>query len=144
MYLNRWLAFRLSIVGLAVLQGAFLGDQTEAERNVEWLRCLLLIAVAPVMVLFVVGIQSKNPLSAEVWRYPAWSINPFLFAEPLQGFHLIGVSFIGFGSAAIISQILQSNPKLTLMTDVLAVGVGILIGVYLATLVYRRKMTGRG
>lgn len=93
--------------------------------------------------LFVVDIQRLNPLSAQVWRYPRWDINPFLFSEPLQFFHLAGYAALAGAFGTILHEIfvtgrLGQNSRIEFV-----IGSGLLAGVYACTFIFRRKMEVR-
>jgi len=80
--------------------------------------------------LFVVGIQAVNPRSASVWRYPSWSINPFLLKEPLQFFHFGGYYFLALGVGVLVRHLVTPH---TIGPDsffLLSLALGMLAGVW--------------
>jgi hypothetical protein len=144
--MNKWLAVRLGLVGSLFLYGALVApvafeQTTFAEAwTSRWQMLGVLFGFGIVALLFVVGIQVLNPRSAPKWRYPSWSINPFLFAEPLQPFHLIGYGLLAQGAGTIINGAVRGllSADGVLFTTL---GAGVISGVHVCALVYRRKMT---
>jgi hypothetical protein len=139
--MKTWLYFRLAVVALSFLQGAFLEMSLPPSEDVSVRSLLLVLGFGMLGMLFVIGIQRFNPRSAPTWRYPSWHINPFLLREPLQFFHW--GSFIMFSDVAgsvLRAVILGQALKLSILLP-LMFGVGVLVGVYVCTFVFRNKMT---
>lgn len=90
--------------------------------------------------LFVIGVQTINPRSATTWRAPSWNINPFLIKEPLQFFHFGGFYFLACGVGVLIRHALVSHNVAPNSFFLLALASGVLVGVWLCCLVFRRKM----
>ena len=138
--MNTWLIVRLALVALSVLQGALSSQVSAPPEGVSLSLLAVIVGFGIVGMLFVVGIQRINPRSASTWRYPSWSINPFLLREPLQFFHLGGFFFIAAGVGSAVRMLaLGQTPQLSALF-LPAFGVGILGGVYACTVVYRGKM----
>jgi hypothetical protein len=136
---------RLGLVSTLFLYGALFAPMafeqtTSAEAWARWQMLGVLFGFGIVGLLFVVGIQVLNPRSAPKWRYPSWSINPFLMAEPLQPFHLIGYGMLAQGVGTIINGAVRGS----LSADGVlfaTFGAGVIAGVHVCALVYRHKMT---
>jgi hypothetical protein len=82
--MNTWFLVRLFLIGVALLQGALSNQALAPPEGVSATLVLAIFVFGFVGMLFIVGIQRFNPRSAAVWRYPAWTVNPFLLREPLQ------------------------------------------------------------
>lgn len=138
--MKTWLVVRLALIGLFFLQGALSNQIAAPPEGVSAPLLAGIFVFAIVGMLFVVGIQRINPRSAPVWRYPNWSISPFLLREPLQFFHLGGFLFIagGFGSALRLLVLGQAITVSALFLPTF--GAGTLAGVYVCTVMYRSKM----
>lgn len=143
--MNNWVYLRLGIVALSFLQGvvwtpSLFGDAPgRGEGSIQWGPVLLFFLFPMVALLFIIGIQFFNPRSASAWRYPSWKINPFLLSEPLQPLHFLGFVFLATGLGALTRGLLTRS----LISDALAIasfGAGTVLGVYLCTLVFRRRM----
>jgi len=135
-----WLIVRFSIIGLSVFQGGLSSEVTAPSEGVSPALLATVFGLSAIGMLLVIGIQRINPRSSREWRYPSWSINPFLLREPLQFFHLSGFYLIavGVGSALRLLALGQS-PQLSVLFFP-ACGAGVLAGVHLCTLAYRGKM----
>ena len=138
--MNQWAIVRVALLAIGLLQGA-LSSQAQAPLDgVTPTLIAVAFAFGIVGLLFVVGIQRINPISAPIWRYPSWSINPFLLREPLQFFHLGGFYFLASGVGELLRQIFLKNPLTLDYLFLPAIGLGLLSGVYLCTVVFRSKM----
>jgi hypothetical protein len=138
--MNRWRMVRVAVMSLGFLGGT-LANPVPAPP--EGFSAPLLVGAfffGIIGVLFLIGIQRGNPHCALIWRYPSWSINPFLFREPLQFFHLGGFFFLSSG-AGILLHFLFLGWAFWFSALVMPVfGAGILCGVYACTRLYRGKM----
>ncbi len=135
-----WLAVRIALVGLSFLQGALSSQSFAPPQGVSLSLLAAIFVFGIVGMLFVVGIQRVTPRSAPVWRYPRWSINPFLLREPLQFFHLGGFFFIATGAGNALRLLFLAQPITASALFLPAFGAGALAGVYACTVVYRGKM----
>jgi hypothetical protein len=138
--MNTWFMVRAGLVGAAFVLAAL---STQALAPVGGASVPMLLAVFAfgiVGMLFIVGVQRLNPRSARVWRYPNWSINPFVLREPLQFFHLGGFFFLAGGAGSALGQLFRGQALGLASLFLPAFGAGILIGVYACTFVYRAKM----
>jgi hypothetical protein len=138
---SRWFWVRIALV----VAGCFLGFSiTSLENidssNVDWTTCLLLFIFVPLGLLLIIGIQAINPLSAEVWRKPSWDINPFIFKEPLQFFHLGAYHFMAGGTIGCIMLFYRGKQAAPLAISLLSIGVGLWLGVKLCIFTFRKKM----
>jgi len=80
-----------------------------------------------------------NKKSAESWEHPSWNENPFQMKQPIQFFHLGAWLFI---TSSIVSVLLTWSKSSKYILDALMplfIGVGLLIGVHLSRLLFRRK-----
>ena len=139
--MNSWKIVRLVLVALSAIASTFSNQSIAPPEEVSTSVLLAVFSFGIASMLFIIGIQRVNPRSAATWRYPSWSINPFLLQEPLQFFHLASFTFIavGVGSALRIFVLGESLDLSALFAPTL--GAGILCGVYACTLLYSSKMT---
>ena len=94
--------------------------------------------------LFVIGIQASNPLSAKSWRYPSWSANPFSLSEPLQFFHLAGYFFLAMVLGRVAQLVVTGESVGFELLFPVAFGSGCIVGVHVCTMVFRKKMLPGG
>jgi hypothetical protein len=142
--MNTWLLVRLVLIAAAFLQGTLSNEALAPPEGVSVMLLMAIFAFGSVGMLFIVGIQRFNPRTAAVWRYPAWTVNPFLLREPLQFFHLGGFFVFAAGAGgALRGLVLGPLPGLPALF-LPAWGVGMLCGVYACTFVYRSKMAASG
>ena len=90
--------------------------------------------------LFIIGIQAFNARSAAVWAYPHWTRNPFTMREPLQFFHFGGYFMLAGGVGGLVHYAYDRSAHVTQPVVLAAWGFGMLMGVRVCTLVFRRKM----
>ena len=138
--MKTWAIVRGALLAAAFLQGA-LGNQVLAPAEGVSVPLLFLVfGFGIIGMLFVVGVQRLNPRSAQSWRYPNWSVNPFSLREPLQFFHLGGFFFLACGGGGTLGQLLRGEQLGLANLFLPAFGAGLLGGVYVCTLVFRSKM----
>ena len=135
-----WTVIRIIFIAAAFLSSTFI---TQAQPQTEDAPIAILIAAflfGIVGLLFVVGMQRINPLSAKLWRYPKWSINPFQMREPLQFFHFGGYFMLASGAGIALNRIFWGPALHASDCLPLVFGFGILCGVRACTIIYQNKM----
>lgn len=136
-----WPTIRVFLILAALLQGLLMDGVAPPPEDSPLPILGVVFIFGVVGMLFVVGIQAFNPRSASVWRYPNWSINPFLLKEPIQFFHFGGYYFLALGVGALVRHLAISH---TIGPDsffLLSLALGMLAGVRACTIVFRRKMS---
>lgn len=138
--MSKWIPIRAALVAATCVTSALTATPLEQTEDMPVPFLFAAFVSGIVCILCVVGFQRTNPSSAKNWRYPAWSINPFLMREPLQFCHFGGYFMIASGLGIVISR-LFSGPALSVSDCVpVAAGLGILCGVRACTIVYHDKM----
>jgi hypothetical protein len=137
---KKWLYVRLGlVVGSAILyviQGP-VSEHATPPIDISALVVGLFFGILGLQ--FVLAIQSMNKKSAEIWKYPSWSENPFQLKQPIQFFHLGAWLFIVSSTISVLLTWFKS-PKFILDALMpLFIGVGVLIGVHLSRVLFRRK-----
>lgn len=135
-----WLWVRLGLVSAAFLGGLLMTPEPAAVPPIEWAVLPIVLILVPFGLLFVVGVQYANPRSAPVWRYPEWRVNPFKFSEPLQFFHLAAFIGLAQGVGTLIHLAITQTAIFPEALMALAIGVGMLLGVKLCAVAFRKKM----
>lgn len=137
---NKWFFVRLGLVAgsaiLYVIQGP-LSEHATPPIGISALVMGLFFGIFGLQ--FVLAIQFMNKKSAESWEHPSWSENPFQMKQPIQFFHLGAWLFI---VSSTVSALLTwfKNPQFILDAIMpLVIGVGLLIGVHLSRVLFRRK-----
>ena len=138
--MSKWTTIRLALIAATLVASAFPATPPEQTEDIPVLFLIAVFVFGIVALLGVVGFQRFNPLSAKTWRYPDWSINPFLLREPLQFFHFGGYFMLASGLGTVISRMVF-GPALSVSDCLpLAFGLGILCGVRVCTIAYHDKM----
>lgn len=138
--MNSWAWIRFALVIAGFVGSLFMPPEPAAVPSLQWGTLAVVIVLMPVSLLFVVWLQFINPRSAAVWRYPRWGINPFMFSEPLQFFHLAAFVCLAQGLGFLIKLGMTRTPVFPEALIGLIMGVGMLLGLRLCTVVFRRKM----
>ena len=137
---NKWLYVRLVLLFASAFFCLFGGPVKEHASPPIDLSALVMGFFSGILGLqFVLAIQFINKKSAEIWEHPSWNENPFQMKQPIQFFHLGAWLFI---SSSFISVLLTwfNSPEFILDALMpLVIGVGLLIGVQLSQLLFRRK-----
>jgi len=138
-----WFRTRLFALVCAVLAAPLLFHQMRAEFEGERPTLGFVAAVfafGVVGVLFVLALQAANPYASARWTKPTWS-SPINWNQAIHVFHLNGWFFTVLGlSTAIYTLAIGSSNFLSVLP--LAVGLGILLGVRLSPLVFRKQFDG--
>lgn len=136
----KWTIIRVIFIAAAFLSSAFITQAPAQTEDTPTPFLIVAFVFGIVGLLFVVGMQRINPLSAKLWRFPKWSINPFQMREPLQFFHFAGYFMLASGAGTALHHFF-SGPALQ-NSDCLPLvfGLGILGGVRACTVVYQDKM----
>jgi hypothetical protein len=137
--MRKWLVVRSALIVFAFLYCALVSQEMTPD-NVTSELLFTIFCFGIIGLLFVVGIQRLNPRSAPIWRYPSWSINPFLAREPLQFFHLGGFYFLASGAGIILRKLFLNQDLDISLLFFPAFGAGTLCGIYVCTYVYKSKM----
>lgn len=135
-----WKVFRMSVVAVVFGAGMLGAQAVLVSERIPWITLFGMFAAAIPAMLVVVWLQRINPWSAEVWRFPDWSLNPFLLREPLQFFHFTGYVIFAAGLGGIIGGMFASSAITANNQILVAGGLGQLAGVYACTIVFRSKM----
>ncbi|MBR9813548.1 hypothetical protein GYB61_06795 [bacterium] len=137
--MNLWVCVRLGIVLATAVTSFFVPLEAQAAPHIGWPSLSAISAFCCVAIVLVIGLQALNPLSAKVWRVPAWHRNPFNFRDPGQFFHLGAFVFLAQGVVMLVRFVFSSvafYPELLLP---LAIGGSVLIGLSLVSVVFRFK-----
>lgn len=134
-----WLYVRLILLAAGVLPQFFASSSGAQEAPpVMWQFVLVAFLFGIIGLQFLIGLQAFNPMSAKVWLRPAWKHNPFNLKQPLQFFHFCGWFML---ASSFPTAIEGSKESMLLAATPAAFGLGILIGVRLSVLIYRRKFS---
>jgi len=101
---------------------------------------IFILGATPLGLLFVISLQPLNRRTDRQWAIPAWAQNPFNIKQPLQFFHFAAFFFLATGFASVARLIITGPEYLYESLVPLAVGAGLLIGLYLSTVLYRSRM----
>lgn len=138
--MKKWLYIRLGIVAASAAVSAFAGPATAHSNPPVGLRQLVfgfLFGVAGMLVLM--ALQFINKRSPESWQRPSWYEKPFQFKQPLQFLHL-GAWLLITSSLVTASMTWHEHPEFTLDALMpLVIGIGMMLGVYLAPVIFKRK-----
>lgn len=135
-----WLYIRITIVAIGTISGILYALSSSIAIHFDLLDGLLVVILVPLGLLILIAFQAVNPFAARVWREPSWLINPFLFTEPLQFFHLAAFHFLAGGIGALLIFPFKGLYAASVAMPLLSAGIGAWIGVRLCMVVFRKKM----
>ncbi len=138
--MNIWTWIRIILLGVSFLAVLFGPATLDDVPPVDWYGLVAILVLTTLGLLFVIGLQNFNPRSAPVWNIPSWQTNPFQLSQPLQFFHLGGYFALSVGVGIILKTLIRGwtlQPG-TFMWVVF--GIGLLVGVQLCVMVFRRKI----
>lgn len=137
---NKWPIVRLGFIIASALIYALRGPLTDhASPPIDTTALIVGFIFGIIGLQFILAIQFKNKNSAEIWETPSWSKNPFQMKQPIHCFHLGAWLFI---SSSLITSLLTWFKSPQYLLDALmplVIGIGLLIGVHLSRLLFKRK-----
>ena len=98
------------------------------------------LALMPVMLIAVVGVQAINPASDERWDVPSHRSNPFRLGNPLTFFHFIGCTIAVASLGFIVSGIWNGLYAVIYGVLLLIGSAMVLLGVRLCTRIFKHKI----
>ena len=136
---HRWLYLRIAILIAAMIQArSFAASLNGDFSHANWTTFFVLIGFGAFGVLFVIGLQSVNPMAPRQWRHPSWFSSPFELRQPLLALDFGSYYFLVLGTVSMIWG-LAASPTNWAWEIPLATGIGAWIGVRLTTLVFRER-----
>ncbi len=137
--MNKWKFLRIALISCVAVSSLFTPLEPKVNLAINWSTLGVIFVFSFLALLFVVGMQVVNPLSAKVWHKPYWNRNPFSLKDPIQFFHL--AAYIMFAQGAVVlSRLLFSSITFYLESLVpLVIGGGVLIGIKLAMHLFKVK-----
>ena len=130
---NSWLLLRLFLCGFGFVSAAAVAEPRPAFG---WLDFAVLVAVVPLVLLAIIGVQALNPWSRPSWSKPNWSDNFLALGDPLRFFHFASFFFLASAAGSLASSLLSHSEQFGSAKALLAAGVGGWIGVRACTHVY--------
>ena len=137
-----WLYIRLLFIAVGVVPQFFVTPNAAPEiPSLTWQFLPVAFLFGMVGLQFIIGLQAFNPMSAKVWLRPAWKHNPFNLKQPLQFFHFLGWFMLAGSLPDLLSAIEgEGNVESMLIAAMqTSFGLGMLLGVRVSALIYRRK-----
>ncbi|MFA6451007.1 MAG: hypothetical protein WCX65_16145 [bacterium] len=92
--------------------------------------------IAPI---FVLGIQTRNRFSDELWHRPSWKLNPLNFKQPLQFFNFASWCFMLTGFLIIIGTLIKCHSSNINGILYFTIGFGIWLGTKVIPVIFKRK-----
>ncbi|MEI8645502.1 hypothetical protein P4S60_07790 [Pseudoalteromonas sp. Hal040] len=137
--MNKWKFLRIALISIVAVSSLFSPLEPKVNLTINWSALGVIFVFSFLALLFVVGMQVVNPLSAKVWHKPDWNRNPFSLKDPIQFFHL--AAYIMFAQGAVVLfRLLFSNIPFYLESLVpLVIGAGVLIGIIIGMLLFKVK-----
>jgi hypothetical protein len=139
-----WVWVRIVVLAVSFLTMLFGPSGSTDVPSIDGYELVAILVLSALGLLFVIGLQAWNPRSALVWNIPSWQANPFQLSQPLQFFHLGGYFALSVGTGMILKTLIKEwtlQPG-TFMWVVF--GIGLLAGVQLCVMVFRRKIKTGG
>ncbi len=138
--MTKWALVRVGFIFVGVVLGAWRGPTLDHATPPIDGKALILTFIAGALGLqFLLSFQALNKKSSEVWRKPSWKENPFSLRQPVQFFHLAGWFFVVSPLVTVALTWLNKPENILDALMPFFVGIGILCGVQLSKVIYRRK-----
>ncbi|MCP4607903.1 MAG: hypothetical protein GY845_04215 [Planctomycetes bacterium] len=137
--MNKWKWIRSGLMTLMMVASLFMPLEPQVKPPMDWSTLAIIFVFIPFGLLFVIGIQAFNPLSVKVWKKPNWNLNPMNFRDPVQFFHFAAYLMLAQGFITILRLPFSNNVFHPGVLIPLVMGVGLLIGVQMITLIFKSK-----
>ncbi len=138
--MNKWTYIRVALIVISVITILWQGPtSSHASPPIDSTALIIAILFGIFGLQFVLAIQAVNKRSATTWKTASWVENPFTLKQPVQFFHFGGWLFV---VSSLVSVALTWFQKPEYILDSLmpfCFGLGILGGVHLSTVIFRRK-----
>ncbi|MBL7048560.1 MAG: hypothetical protein ISR96_03395 [Nitrospira sp.] len=138
--MNKWIYIKGAIIIIVMLITLWTGpikEHADPPINVSALVIAVIFGILGLQ--FILMIQALNKKSAPTWHRSAWEGNPFSMKQPVHFFHFASWIFI-ISSTISALQTWFKYPKFILDSLMpLCLGIGILLGVHLSTIVFKHK-----
>ncbi len=136
----KWEYVRLLLIAAGVIPNFFTSSNgTQEAIPIMWQFVPAAFVFGVVGLQFIIGFQAYNPVSAKVWLRPDWKLNPFSLSQPLQFFHFSGWYMLASSLQLMPAAIKGNEESMYLAASTASFGLGMLVGVRLSVLIYRRK-----
>lgn len=139
--MNKWKLFRLVMLLFAVVAAFFMPLEPKAKPPIEWASLAVIFMAIPIGLIFVIGIQAINPMTAKIWHKPNWNLSPLNFKEPLQFFHFGAYVFLAQGVVTLLRIVFSSVSFYLEALLPLVVWISMLIGIQLVIFAFGRKFS---
>lgn len=137
--MNKWKFLRIALISFIAVSSLLTPLEPKVNLAINWSTLGVIFVFSFLAILFVVGMQVVNPLSAKVWHKPDWNCNPFSLKDPIQFFHLAAYIMLVQGAVVLFRLLLSSIPFYLESLVPFVIGAGALIGIKLAMLFFRVK-----
>jgi drug/metabolite transporter (DMT)-like permease len=138
--MTKWALVRAAFIVVGVVLALWQGPTSNhATPSIDGKALILAFVFGVLGLQFLLAFQALNKKSSAVWRRPSWKENPFSLRQPVQFFHLAGWFFV---VPPFVTVALTWLNKPEYILDALmpfCVGIGILCGVQLSKVIYRKK-----
>jgi hypothetical protein len=143
-----WFQVRIVLftLGFLVALAAPIEQPEELHSMQSWmlgivvLILLVSLLLIPCMILIVIGVQSVNPLSDQIWTRPNHHVNPFHFGNPLLFFHFAAYLFGSCALGVLFSSLWRGSLVALEGCYSALCSLMVLVGVQLSMRVFKRKL----
>ncbi len=138
--MTKWTLVRFAIIFAGVVLAVWQGPTTNHAKPPIDCEALILAFVFGVLGLqFILALQAVNKKSSVVWSTPSWKENPFSLKQPIQFFYLAGWFFVVPPFVTVVLTWLNKPEYILDSLMPFFFGIGILCGVQLSKIIYKRK-----
>ena len=137
--MNIWPVIKIALIIIAMVGSVFDTSYTEVGNKIGWEPVMVGLLYFPSIVLiglFVLKVIFKRNLDLET---PSWRSNPLDFSHPEYFFHLGGMVMLISGLSGLIANYFRSEKLLPVLFTPIALGLGVLIGIWLLKMVYANQ-----
>ncbi len=137
--MSKWKLLRIGLIVFVAVSSLFTPLEPQAKPPIGWAELGAIFIFIPLGLLFVIGIQAVNPLSAKVWRKPDWNLNPFNLRDPVQFFYFGAFLMLAQGIVTLCRFPFSNASFYPESLIPLVMGVGMLLSVQIIMFAFRSK-----
>jgi hypothetical protein len=123
----------------ALSGGAVAQIKPTSDFPITWNDSMGMLITAPLTVLMIFGFDILRSPKGTQWTPPTLEVNPLSLSNPLNMILSIGFAFTACGIVAVLLNLFSGKTLLVGSIYFLSGGIGTLMGVRIATMVFRSR-----
>jgi len=135
----QWVIIRILIIIIFTITMSWqISFPPQIRHPVSFYGLLKFFILGAIGIQFILGINYRKNSSIR-WKKPSWKENPFNYKQPAQFYHFFGWLVVIFSLSIICLGFFRGFDDFLYTLELLAFGLGILIGIHFSSFIYKDK-----